>query len=119
MRCTIAIEGIVQGVVQSMDDAVEWLKRCPNPHGEETEVEIRPVFEAADFGAEYTPELREQEQRIRRREPESIRNFEDAIPLCDRLEETRRWARKGVRYRRRSRIPFKTSAPLCCSSRAA
>jgi hypothetical protein len=51
--------------VQSMDEAVEWLKRCPSPHNEETEVEIRPVFEAEDFGAEFTPELREQEQRIR------------------------------------------------------
>ena len=51
--------------VKSMDEAVEWLKRCPNPHNEETEVEIRPVFEAEDFGAEFTPELREQEQRIR------------------------------------------------------
>ena len=51
--------------VKSMDEAVEWLKRCPNPHNEETEVEIRPVFEAEDFGAELTPELREQERRIR------------------------------------------------------
>jgi hypothetical protein len=51
--------------VKSMDEAVEWLKRCPNPHNEVTEVEIRPVFEAEDFGAEFTPELREQEQRIR------------------------------------------------------
>src|SRR5262245_786715 len=51
--------------VKSMDEAVEWLKRCPNPHNEVTEVEIRPVFEADDFGAEFTPELREQEQRIR------------------------------------------------------
>ena len=51
--------------VKSMGEAVEWLKRCPNPHNEETEVEIRPVFEAEDFGAEFTPELREQEQRIR------------------------------------------------------
>jgi hypothetical protein len=51
--------------VKSMDEAVEWLKRCPNPHSEETEVEIRPVFEADDFGAEFTPELREQEERIR------------------------------------------------------
>jgi hypothetical protein len=51
--------------VTSMDEAVEWLKRCPNPHAEETEVEIRPVFEAEDFGAEFTPELREQEERIR------------------------------------------------------
>ena len=51
--------------VKSMDEAIEWLKRCPNPHNEETEVEIRPVFEAEDFGAEFTPELRAQEQRIR------------------------------------------------------
>jgi hypothetical protein len=51
--------------VKSMDEAVEWLKKCPNPHNEESEVEIRPVFEAEDFGAEYTPELREQEQRLR------------------------------------------------------
>jgi hypothetical protein len=51
--------------VKSMDEAVEWLKRCPNPHNEDSDVEIRPVFEADDFGAEFTPELREQEQRIR------------------------------------------------------
>ena len=51
--------------VKSMDEAVAWLKRCPNPHNEETEVEIRPVFEAEDFGAEFTPELREQEERLR------------------------------------------------------
>ena len=51
--------------VRSMDEAVEWLKRCPNPHNEESDVEIRPLFEADDFGAEFTPELREQEQRIR------------------------------------------------------
>jgi len=51
--------------VRSMDEAVEWLKRCPNPHHEICDVEIRPVFEAADFGAEFTPELQEQEERIR------------------------------------------------------
>jgi hypothetical protein len=51
--------------VKSMEEAVEWLKRCPNPHNEQTDVEIRPIFEADDFGAEFTPELREQEQRIR------------------------------------------------------
>ncbi len=50
--------------VRSMDEAVEWLKRCPNPHREETNVEIRPVFEAADFGENFTPELREQERRL-------------------------------------------------------
>jgi hypothetical protein len=52
--------------VRSIDEAVEWVKRCPNPMpGEESEIEIRPVFEAADFGAEFTPELREQEERLR------------------------------------------------------
>ena len=51
--------------VKSMDEAVEWLKKCPNPHNEESEVELRPVFEAEDFGAEYTPELRERDQRLR------------------------------------------------------
>jgi len=49
--------------VRSMDEAVEWLKRAPFQDGEE--VEIRPVFEAEDFGAEFTPELREQEERLR------------------------------------------------------
>ena len=51
--------------VRSFDEAVEWIKRCPNPHDEEGEIEIRPVFEAEDFGEEFTPELREQEDRIR------------------------------------------------------
>ncbi len=51
--------------VKSMDEAVEWLKRCPNPHSGDSEVEIRPVFEAEDFGPELTPELREQEARQR------------------------------------------------------
>jgi hypothetical protein len=51
--------------VKSMDEAVEWLKRCPNPMPGESEIEIRPVFEAEDFGAEFTPELREQEDRLR------------------------------------------------------
>jgi len=48
--------------VRSMDDAIEWLKRAPFQEGE---VELRPVFEADDFGAEYTPELRQQEERLR------------------------------------------------------
>jgi len=50
--------------VRSMEEAVEWLKRCPNPHREESEVEIRPVFELDDFRENLTPELREQEQRL-------------------------------------------------------
>jgi len=52
--------------VRSMEEAVEWLKRCPNPHPEETEVEIRPVFTPEDFGPELTPELKEQEARLRK-----------------------------------------------------
>ena len=52
--------------VRSMDEAVEWLKRCPSPHpGTEAVLEIRPVFEAEDFGDELTPELREREERLR------------------------------------------------------
>jgi hypothetical protein len=51
--------------VKSMEEAVEWLKRCPNPMPGESEVEIRPVFEAEDFGAQFTPELRAQEERQR------------------------------------------------------
>jgi hypothetical protein len=51
--------------VKSMDEAVEWVKRCPNPMPGESEIEIRPVFEADDFGAEFTPELRAQEDRLR------------------------------------------------------
>lgn len=51
--------------VKSMDEAIEWVKRIPNPTGEEGEVEIRQVFEADDFGAEFTPELRKQEERLR------------------------------------------------------
>jgi hypothetical protein len=50
--------------VKSMDEAIEWLKRCPNPMDEDSEVEIRQVFEAADFGPEFTPELRAQEERL-------------------------------------------------------
>src|SRR6202051_2399416 len=52
---------------KSLDDAVAWVKRCPNPHEEECEVEIRQVFEADDFGAEFTPELREQEEKLRKK----------------------------------------------------
>jgi hypothetical protein len=51
--------------VKSLEEAIEWVKRCPNPTGEESVIEIRPLFEAADFGDEFTPELREQEDRHR------------------------------------------------------
>ncbi|MBD9601241.1 YciI family protein [Pseudomonas sp. PDM10] len=52
--------------VKSKEEAIEWVKRCPNPMpGTEAEIEIRPVYSAEDFGSEFTPELREQEERIR------------------------------------------------------
>jgi len=52
--------------VKSKEEAIEWVKRCPNPFpGSESEIEIRQVFEAEDFGAEFTPELRAQEERMR------------------------------------------------------
>jgi hypothetical protein len=51
--------------VQSLEEAIEWVKRCPNPMGVESEIEIRQVFEAEDFGAEFTPELRERDERLR------------------------------------------------------
>ena len=52
--------------VKSKEEAIEWVKRSPNPFpGAESEIEIRQVFEAEDFGAEFTPELREQEERVR------------------------------------------------------
>ena len=51
--------------VRSMEEAIEWVKRCPNPFEGESEIEIRQVFEAEDFGPEFTPELRQQEERLR------------------------------------------------------
>jgi hypothetical protein len=51
--------------VKSMEEAVEWVKRCPNPMPGDSEIEIRPVFAADDFGEAFTPELKEQEERIR------------------------------------------------------
>ena len=51
--------------VKSMEEAIEWVKRCPNPMPGESEIEIRRVFEAEDFGAEFTPEMRAQEERLR------------------------------------------------------
>lgn len=53
--------------VKSKEEAIEWVKRCPNPLEGEPEIEIRQVFEAEDFGDAFTPELREQEERLRRR----------------------------------------------------
>ncbi|NOJ82424.1 YciI family protein [Myxococcus xanthus] len=60
------IAGYWMWQVKSMDEAVEWARRCPPPMpGEESELEIRPVFEAEDFGAAFTPELRAQEEKLR------------------------------------------------------
>ena len=52
--------------LNSMEEAIEWVKRCPNPMESDSEIEIRQIFEAEDFGKEFTPELREQEDRLRR-----------------------------------------------------
>lgn len=57
----------------SLDECVEWVRRAPNPHPGESEIEIRQIFEAEDFGAELTPELREQEERVRVQEEKNQR----------------------------------------------
>ena len=59
------VAGFWMWQVKSKQEAIEWVKRCPNPFAGESEIEIRQVFEAEDFGAEFTPELREQEERLR------------------------------------------------------
>jgi hypothetical protein len=60
------IAGYWMWQVKSMEEAVEWVRRCPDPMpGEEAEIEIRPVFEADDFGKEFTPELRARDERLR------------------------------------------------------
>jgi hypothetical protein len=51
--------------VRSLEEAIEWVKRCPNPTGTQGEIEIRPILEAEDFGDEFTPELRAREERLR------------------------------------------------------
>jgi hypothetical protein len=55
--------------VKSMDEAIEWVKRCPNPHNSDSDIDIRPIYEMEDFGPEFTPELREQEERLRKQLP--------------------------------------------------
>lgn len=62
---TELIAGFWLWKVKSKEEAIEWVKRCPNPHNGDSEIEIRQVFEAEDFGEEFTPELREQEERVR------------------------------------------------------
>jgi hypothetical protein len=61
--------------VKSMEEAIEWVRRCPNPMPTDSEIEIRPVFEADDFGAEFTPELRAQEDRLRAQADQLVRGF--------------------------------------------
>jgi len=60
--------------VKSLEEAIEWVKRCPNPMESDSDIEIRQVFEMDDFGAEFTPELREQEQRIQSKAAEQQRH---------------------------------------------
>jgi len=59
------VAGFWMWKVNSKEEAIEWVKRCPNPMPTDSEIEIRQVYEAEDFGAEFTPELREQEERLR------------------------------------------------------
>src|SRR5438105_761822 len=61
------IAGFWMWRVKSKAEAIEWVKRCPNPTGAEAVIEIRQIFEAEDFGAAFTPELQEQEQRLRQK----------------------------------------------------
>lgn len=67
------VAGFWMWKVKSMEEAIEWVKRCPNPMPGPSEIEIRPVFEMEDFGAEMTPELREQEKRVMEQAAENIR----------------------------------------------
>ena len=69
---------------RSKEEAIEWAKRCPNPTGEESVLEIRQVFEADDFGAELTPELREQEQRIATKMSANAQSAERRAPRVER-----------------------------------
>jgi hypothetical protein len=55
--------------VKSMDEALEWVKRCPNPHHDDSDIEIRPLYEMEDFGPEFTPAEREREERLRKQLP--------------------------------------------------
>lgn len=64
---TGTVSGFWMWQVSSMDEAISWARRCPNTDGVHGEIEIRPVFEAADFGEAFTPELQEQEERLRQK----------------------------------------------------
>lgn len=53
--------------VKSLEEAIDWVKRCPNPHNDDSEIEIRKIFEASDFGEAFTPELQEREEKMRQK----------------------------------------------------
>ena len=77
---------------RSMQEAIDWVKRCPNPMpGEEPEIEIRQVFEADDFGAEFTPELREQEDRLRAKIDRQTKSQEARVDDSNPPGNLRRW----------------------------
>ena len=59
--------------VKSLQEAIDWVKRCPNPMESESDIDIRPIFEMEDFGSELTPELREKEQRLRAQSGEAAK----------------------------------------------
>jgi predicted transcriptional regulator YdeE len=88
--------------VKSKEEAIEWVKRCPNPTGEESEIEIRQIFEADDFGAEFTPELREQEDRLR---AESARYLLDPPRMENRPEMLIAGLNETYTFETRSNIP--------------
>ena len=67
--------------VRSIDEVVEWVKRCPNPMPEEADIEIRPAFGPEDFGAELTPGLREQEDRLRTRRQSGVARCDCLRPV--------------------------------------
>jgi len=69
---------------RSKEEAIEWAKRCPNPTGAESELEIRQVFEQDDFGAEFTPELREQEQRVAAKAAQNAQNAQSHAQSAER-----------------------------------
>jgi len=69
---------------RSKEEAIEWAKRCPNPTGADSELEIRQVFEQDDFGAEFTPELREQEQRVAAKAAENAHSAERHAQSAER-----------------------------------
>ncbi len=96
------IAGFWMWQVKSLEEAIEWVKRCPNPTGVESEIEIRQVFEADDFGAEFTPELREQEERLR---AESASYLVDAPRFEDAPEMVIAGLNSSYTFAERGQIP--------------